>query len=250
MSKAITKEYLVRNLKNFDDVVLEAKYLQIADEEKNVIEEVQLNGTALTVDSNKAVNVEAVTGITVNSDAVTVTDGVAAITLPTAVQYRVAQQAQAETGFLATYTLQSSADAGSTWADVSGAAKINIPKDFLVKSVSLETVTVADTPVAGYQVGDKYIDFVVNTVQGDEQATHLYLLVSDLIDVYTAGNGIDITSGAISVVAKTAGGIVVDANGVAVDVKANGGLVADATGLYVDFEVTDIDFSNWDQLSV
>lgn len=249
MSKAITKEYLIRQLKNFDDQVLESKYIQIGAADANVIEEVQLNGTALTV-TNKAVNVEAVTGITVNSDAVTVTDGIAAIELPTAVQYKVAQQASAETGYLATYTLQSSSDGGTNWADVSGAAKINIPKDFLVKSVSLETVTVDDDPVTGYVVGDKYIDFVVNTVAGDEQATHLYLLVSDLIDVYTAGNGIDITSGAVSVVAKTAGGIAVDATGVSVALKTAGGLAVDANGVYIDFEDTDLDFSNWESLSV
>lgn len=250
MSKAITKEYLVRNLKNFDDVVLEGKYLQIADEEKNTIETVKVNGTALVPDANKAVDIEAITEVQVNGTALTPTAGSVNVEIPDAVQYKIAQQAEAETGFLATYTLQANTGAEGAYVDVTGAAKINIPKDFLVKSVSLETVETADTPVAGYQVGDKYIDFVVNTVQGDEQATHLYLLVSDLIDVYTAGNGIDITSGAVSVVAKTAGGIVVDANGVAVDVKANGGLVADATGLYVDFEDTDIDFSNWDQLSV
>lgn len=242
MSKAITKEYLIRNLKNFDDVVLEDKYLQIADEEKNVIEEVQLNGTALAVDGNKAVNVEAVTGITVNSDAVTVTDGVAAITLPAAAEYQIVQQAEAESGFLATYTLEKDG--------VQAGAKINIPKDFLVKSVSLETCTVADTPVQGYVVGDKYIDFVVNTIAGDESATHLYLLVSDLIDVYTEGDGIDITDGAVSVVAKTAGGIAVDATGVSVALKTNGGLAVDANGVYIDFEDTDIDFSDWDSLSV
>ena len=239
MSKAITKEYLIRNLKNFDDQVLKDKYLQKADE---AVKQVKLNGTALVPDANAAVDVEAITEVQVNGTALTPTDGSVNVVLPAAAEYEITQQAQAETGYLATYVLEKDG--------VQAGAKINIPKDFLVKSVSLETCETADTPVAGYVVGDKYIDFVVNTVQGDEQATHLYLLVSDLIDVYTAGNGIDITSGAVSVVAKTAGGIVVDANGVAVDVKTNGGLVADATGLYVDFEDTDIDFSNWDQLSV
>lgn len=242
MAKAITKEYLVRNLKNFDDVVLEDKYLQKADEEKNVIEEVQLNGTALTVDSNKAVNVEAITEVQVNGTALTPTAGSVNVEIPDAAEYEITQQAQAETGYLATYVLEKDG--------VQAGAKINIPKDFLVKSVSLETCETADTPVAGYVVGDKYIDFVVNTVQGDEQATHLYLLVSDLIDVYTEGNGIDITSGVISVVAKTAGGITVDSNGVSVALKSQGGLAVDANGVYIDFEDTDIDFSNWDQLSV
>ena len=233
MSKAITKEYLIRQLHLFDDQVLESKYLKIGDADANVIEEVQLNGTALTVDANKAVNVQAITGVSVNSSALTPTNGVVDITIPAAVQYKIAEQAVAESGFLATYTLQANTGESGAYVDVAGAAKINIPKDFLVKSVSLNTVTVADEPVEGYVVGDKYIDFVVNTVEGDEQATHLYLLVSDLIDVYTAGNGIDITNSAISVVAKT-----------------NGGLAVDANGVYIDFEDTDIDFSNWDNYSV
>ena len=200
MSKAITKEYLIRQLQNFDDIVLEDKYLQKVDE---AIKIVKVNNTALVPDANKAVNIE----------------------IPAAAEYTITQQAQAETGYLATYTLEKDG--------VQTGAKINIPKDFLVKSVSLNTVTVDDEPVEGYVVGDKYIDFVVNTLEGDGQATHLYLLVTDLIDVYTEGNGIDITSNAISVVAKT-----------------NGGLAVDASGVYIDFEDTDIDFTHWDDLSV
>ena len=255
MAKAITKEYLLRQLKNFDDVILEDKYLQIGDADANVIEEVQVNGTALTPDGNKAVNVQAITGVQVNGSALTPSSGVVNVEIPAAVQYKIAEQATAEEGFLATYTLQANTGEAGAYEDVTGAAKINIPKDFLVKSVTLETVTVADDPVIGYEVGDVYIDFVVNTIDGDETATHLYLLVSDLVDVYTAGNGIDITSGAISVTAKTNGGLGVDANGVYVDVKSNGGLIADATGLYVDFEAVDgtadIDFATeWDSISI
>jgi hypothetical protein len=43
--------------------------------QENVIEEVQLNGTALTPDANKAVNIEAVDTIAVNGVAQTITDG-------------------------------------------------------------------------------------------------------------------------------------------------------------------------------
>lgn len=64
--------------------------------------------------------------------------------------------------------------------------KINIPKDYVVKSAELCTVTTAGEPYPEAQVGDKYIDFVVNTAdQGD--AKHIYLPVNDLVDVYTGG---------------------------------------------------------------
>lgn len=85
-----------------------------------------------------------------------------------------------ETGYLKTYIVtQNGSQVG---------AKINIPKDYLVKSASLKTCETADVPVQGYKVGDKYLDFVINTKDsststGDE---HLYILVSDLIDTYTA----------------------------------------------------------------
>lgn len=44
---------------------------------------------------------------------------------------------------------------------------INIPKDLLVKSASVKEVTEADQPYEGAAVGDKYIDFVINSVEGD-----------------------------------------------------------------------------------
>lgn len=92
----------------------------------------------------------------------------------------VEKQATAESGFAATYVVtQNGTQVGS---------KINIPKDFLVKSASVETVSTANDPYAGAAVGDKYIDFVVNTVDASETAQHIYLPVNDLVDVYTATN--------------------------------------------------------------
>ena len=73
---------------------------------------------------------------------------------------------------------------------------INIPKDFLVKSTTLGVVSSADKAAGGkfennddFAIGDKYIDFVVNTkdtASGSETDEHLYINVSDLVDIYTA----------------------------------------------------------------
>ena len=65
------------------------------------------------------------------------------------------RQTNADTGYSATYVLKSD---GTQLGD-----KINIPKDFLVKSATISTVTNNNTPVNGYTVGDKYIDFVINS---------------------------------------------------------------------------------------
>ena len=70
--------------------------------------------------------------------------------------------------------------------DVQVGDTINIPKDYLVKSASVKTVSTANNPVSGYVVGDKYLDFVINTKDSTGTDEHLYVLVSDLIDTYTA----------------------------------------------------------------
>lgn len=90
----------------------------------------------------------------------------------------VEKAATAEAGFIATYEIKQ----GGKKVGVS----INIPKDYLVKSGELKTVTKADDPYEGAKVGDKYIDFVVNTKDGSGDESHIYLPVNDLVDVYKA----------------------------------------------------------------
>lgn len=67
---------------------------------------------------------------------------------------------------------------------------INIPKDYLVKNAEVKTVAAADKTAGGifenddaFAVGDKYIDFTVNTADGTGSGTekHLYLNVDDLM---------------------------------------------------------------------
>ena len=86
--------------------------------------------------------------------------------------YGLTKQETAEDGYLATYQLTKD---GTPTGD-----KINIPKDLLVKSASVKDVTAADDPYEGAAVGDKYIDFVINSVEGDANETHVYLAVKDL----------------------------------------------------------------------
>jgi hypothetical protein len=121
----------------------------------------------------------------------------------------VEKKTTANTGYAASYTIKANGVALSP--------DIDIPKDFLVKSATLETVATADTPYQGAQVGDKYIDFVINAKDASETAEHIYLPVNDLVDVYTAGNGLALSNGQFSVVVDStnANGLSVGANGVA-----------------------------------
>lgn len=84
----------------------------------------------------------------------------------------------ATSGYFASYVLKQN--------DVQVGDTINIPKDYLVKSASVKTVSTANNPVSGYAVGDKYLDFVINTKDSTGTDEHLYVLVSDLVDTYTA----------------------------------------------------------------
>ena len=119
-----------------------------------------------------------------------------------------------DTGYLTAYQLTEDGNAKG--------AKINIPKDFLVKSGSV--IDVVEYNGRYYDVTDinhehrlpvsaagKYLDFVVNTADtsgGSATDQHIYILVSDLVDVYTGGNGVTINS----------------SNVVSLDLTANGGL--------------------------
>lgn len=127
----------------------------------NIIETIKKNGTALSV-NNKAVDI-------------------------TVEEYSLVKQATAESGFASTYYLTKN---GTLTGD-----KINIPKDMVVQSGSVKTVTTANSPVTGYNVGDKYIDLVLANAAN----SHIYILVSDLIDTYTAGTSISISNNVISV---------------------------------------------------
>ena len=93
----------------------------------------------------------------------------------------VEKKQTAEEGFAATYIIkQNEKQVGSS---------INIPKDFLVKSGTVKTVSTINQPVNGYKLGQKYLDFVVNTASNDGQESHIYILVEDLVDVYTGSTG-------------------------------------------------------------
>ena len=98
----------------------------------------------------------------------------------------VVKKATANAGYIASY--QVTVDGTVVGAD------INIPKDYLVKSADIKVVAAADDPYTGAAAGDKYIDFVVNTVGGDGNESHIYLSVQDLVDEYTAGDGIEISA--------------------------------------------------------
>lgn len=112
--------------------------------------------------------------------------------LPAQAEYEIKKLETATEGYLASYQLEKDG--------VKAGEVINIPKDYLVKSATCETCAKADTPIAGLKVGDKYLDFIINT-KDSTAATgdHVYVNVADLVDTYTAGTNIKIENNKISV---------------------------------------------------
>lgn len=115
-------------------------------------------------------------------NAASLSDAGLLVTVPAAAEYTIAKLTTAEAGYLATYQLQK---------DGTGVgAKINIPKDYLVKSAEVKTSTGTGDP-SGFDAGVKYIDFTINTYDtqsGSGTESHIYLNVADLVDVYTSGS--------------------------------------------------------------
>lgn len=142
-----------------------------------------------------------------------VDDAITAVNVP---EYTLAKQTAAEDGYFATYYL--------TKDNVQVGEKINIPKDYLVKEAELLEVAVTNTPYSGAVIGDKYIDFTINTQASDEDEQHIYLPVKDLVDVYTGGNGINIDASNIV--------------SVQIDAANSNGLALDSTGLKLNLATT------------
>lgn len=101
-------------------------------------------------------------------------------------EYSIVKQGTAESGYLSTYYL--------TKGGEQVGEKINIPKDFLVNSADILEVEEENQPYDGAQVGDLYIDFVINSKGADDTATHIYLPVNELVDAYNGGNGIEVST--------------------------------------------------------
>ena len=140
-----------------------------AGAEVNIIEDIKVNGTSLTV-SNKEVNVE----------------------IAAHKAYSVESTA-ADTGYLNAFQLTADGQA------ISGSVKVNIAKDIVLQSgtvVECSSAGVIDgQSVPGAVVGHMYMHMIL----ANADSSHLFVDVTDLVDVYTDGTGIDIVSNEIAI---------------------------------------------------
>lgn len=106
---------------------------------------------------------------------------------------------------------------------------IDIPKDQFLKSAEfIASATEADKSInASIVIGDPYLKFVFQTTGTD---TTTYISVKKLVDIYVAGNGINITSNTVSVK--------IDASGEAFLTVGTGGLKLSGVQTAINTAVT------------
>lgn len=89
-------------------------------------------------------------------------------------EYALEKMTEATEGYSASYRLKRTLDGAVTYpGDV-----INIPKDLVLQSGNLKLVEEANVPYEGAQVGDPYIDLVLN----DPASSHIYIPMKGIID--------------------------------------------------------------------
>ena len=111
-------------------------------------------------------------------------------------------------------------------------ATVTLPTHLSVlKSVTLETAS-AGSPVNS-QVSGTFIHFVFTLSSGTD--SDIYLNVTDLIDIYTAGDGLALSNGQFS--ASLGNGLQINSTSKAIEAKIKSGetiLVSDSNGLSID----------------
>lgn len=159
----------------------------------------------------------------------------------------VEKQSTPETGYAHTYVIKQ----GSSSSQSQVGVKINIPKDFLVKSGEVKTVASADltTLGEGYSVGDKYIDFVVNTKGNDGTDEHIYINVKDLVEdtTYSAdGSTLQLSSTTFSIKNKGVTATQIADNTITASQIASKTITAsEIADSVVAKNITQTDINNW-----
>ena len=190
---------------------------QINTLDGGAIKEVQVNGTALTP-AEGAVNV----------------------------LVTVEKKTTPNTGYAASYVVKANG--------VAVGDPIDVAKDWLLTSVDKDTVTAADKASGGkfendtdFEVGDRYVDMTFNVkAGGTETPTHIYLNVQEFFDVYTNGNGLNLSNGEFSVKldSSNTNGLSVGANGVALAVATDSAAGAMSATDHANFTADHTKLSN------
>ena len=150
-----------------------------------------VDGTIVIADATNGGKTIGVVVAPVEGNALQAVEG--GLFVPTVVvpEYTIEKQETASAGYSNTYRLKKIVNGEVSYVG----DEINIARDLVLQSATLETVTEDGVPYADAKVGDPYIKMTFN----DEEASNLYIPVKGLVDTYTAGSGIEIVDNKISV---------------------------------------------------
>ena len=141
-----------------------------------------------TSDGGKAIGVAISTDI---GNALVAVEGGLFVPTVSVPEYSIEKQETADEGYAASYRLKKTVGDETSYVGDT----INVAKDMVLQSATLETVVEADVPYVGAVVGDPYIKMVFN----DASDSNLYIPVKGLVDKFEAGVGISIENNIISV---------------------------------------------------
>lgn len=130
-------------------------------------------------------------------------DGLYANT-PVVPEYTMEKQSEATEGYSATYRLKRTVGESSSYIGDS----INIPKDLVIQSGSLKLVEEVNVPYEGAEIGDPYIDLVLN----DSSSSHIYIPMKGIIDTDELED-VYLTNGLTSLSEGTSAGNIISAIG-------------------------------------
>lgn len=177
------------------------------------------SGTAPTV----AVKIDPVEGNALKAGV----DGLK-VEMGAAPEYTIEKEASPTEGYFASYVLKKDG--------MQSGVKIDIPKDYLVKSAFIKESIGEDDP-SSLPAGTKYIDFVINAFSDDGQESHIYLNVNDLVSAFTSGNGIEISGeNQISVKVVATNGLSVDVSGIQLSLASGSSAGAMSSTHYTKIE--------------
>ena len=118
----------------------------------------------------------------------------------------IIEQGTAESGYLKTYIFAKGVTLESEVTQDNLIGKVNIPKDFLVTAVNGTAVTPYEAP-SSINAAGIWALFTINVKSGSATDEYLSVNLSELIDVYTGGNGIDVTNNVITIDLDANGGL-------------------------------------------
>lgn len=101
-------------------------------------------------------------------------------------EYAIEKMAQSSEGAVASYRLKRTLNGDVTYpGDV-----IDIPKDMVIQSGSLKVVEEANVPYEGAEIGDPYIDLVLNNAT----SSHIYIPMKGIIDTSDFASKADVSA--------------------------------------------------------